>query len=385
MAEQGKSHSGVQSGAPAGAEAKPAALQIEDADEGKDWGTTPEKYDIMYMPADYTLSKLYDMWKKNAITVPEFQRGYVWTPMQASRLIESFVMDLPVPPVFLMMDEEENALVIDGMQRLLTVFYFFDGRYGKNGRRESGREFRIVGISKDNEIYGKRFDDLPAHIQEDLKGQLLRSILIRQTHPGGGNGGGINSTVAYHIFERLNTGGTALSEQEIRNCVYSGRLNDLIHDVNGDKDWRRILGKPGPDPRMGDMQLALRCMALAHHGDKYRKPMKDFLSRFMHDMRNPTDEFILREKERFGSVCRKMVDHLGERPFHSPRGALRAPLLDAVFVAFARNAGGVPADVRSRVESLKEDALFASSSGAAASDTSAVERRLEIAGSMLFG
>ena len=210
------------------------------------------------------------------------------------------------------------------MQRLLTIFYFFGGRYGKKGLHESSQEFRITGINKGNRIYGKRFDDLPEYIQRELKSQVLRSILIRQDPPGTG---GINSTVVHHIFERLNTGGTALSEQEIRNCVYSGKFNDLLHDINSDKDWRKILGKPFSDPRMSDLQLALRCIALVHQGDKYKKPMKDFLSKFMHDMRNPADDFVLQEKERFGNVCRSIVDHLGERPFHNPRGVLRGPPL----------------------------------------------------------
>ena len=355
------------------------SLQIEDAGEGSDEEATPQKYDITCMPADYTLGTLYDMWKSGAITIPKFQRGYVWKPKQASRLIESFMMDLPVPPMFLMTDGEENSLVIDGMQRLLTVFYFFDGCYGRRGWQESSRAFKIVGINKGNEIYGKGFDDLPDHLQKRLKNQVLRSILIRHARPDS------NGAVAYHIFERLNTGGTSLSAQEIRNCVYSGRFNDLLHDINGDKDWRSILGKQQPDLRMSDMQLALRCTALAHRGDEYKNPMKGFLSQFMHDMRNPGGDFISEEKERFGRVCKSIVDYLGERPFHNHRGALRAPLLDAVFVAFARNRGDVPGDIRERVESLKEDAGFMSSSGEASADTSAVRNRLEIAGRVLFG
>ena len=372
----------VQNGIPAGSGGtKPAALQIEDVDEDKSSVTTPKKYNVMYMPTDYTLSDLYDMWKKNVITVPEFQRGYVWTHAQASRLIESFWMDLPVPPVFLMMDKEENALVIDGMQRLLTIFYFFDGWYGKRGHQESRQEFRIVGISKDSEIYGKRFDDLSEYIQKELKSQLLRAILIRQDPPDTSDA---NGTVIYHIFERLNMGGTALSEQEIRNCIYSGKLNDLLHDVNCDKDWRKIIGKPDLDSRMNDLQLVLRCIALVHRSDRYRKPMKDFLSGFMHTMRNPTEGFILREKERFGNVCRDIIDLLGERPFHNSRGVLKATLLDAAFVAFARNDGDAPVDIKERLESLKNDPTFASPSGAS-TDASAVEKRLGVASRVLFG
>ena len=364
---------------PSAESADPLSLQIEDAGEGSDGESTPQKYDITCMPADYTLGTLYDMWKSGAITIPKFQRGYVWKPKQASRLIESFMMDLPVPPVFLMTDQEENSLVIDGMQRLLTVFYFFDGCYGSRAWQESSRAFKIVGINKGNEIYGKGFDDLPDHLQKRLKNQVLRSMLIRHVRPDS------DGAVAYHIFERLNTGGTSLSAQEIRNCIYSGRFNDLLHDMNGDKDWRRILGKQQPDLRMNDVQLALRCTALAQRGDEYKSPMKGFLSQFMHDMCNPGDGFILEEKERFGRVCRSIVDSLGERPFHNHRGALRATLLDAVFAAFANNRGGVPGDMKERVESLKKDPVFVSSSREASADTSAVRNRLEIAGRVLFG
>ena len=363
-------------------EPKPAVLQIEGMDEDANGGTTPQEYNVMHMPTDYTLGELYDMWRKNAITMPEFRRGYAWMPVQASRLIESFMMDLPVPPVFMMLDAEDNALVVDGMHRLLTVFYFFDGRYGGGGYQKPTREFRIVGINKNSEIYGKRFDELPDYIQKELKGQLLRSILIRQDPPGNGE---IDSTVAYHIFERLNTGRAGMSEQEIRNCVYSGGLNDLLHDLNGSKDWRKVLDTTRPDPRMHDLELVLRCMALAHRWNAYRGPMKDFLSGFMHDMRNPPDYFIQRKKELFGDVCRSMVGHLGERPFHSQRGALNAPLLDAVFVAFARSAGDVPGDIKERFESLKRDALFAPSSPASTPSAPAVERRIETASKVLFG
>ena len=265
------------------------------------------------------------------------------------------------------------------MQRLLTIFYFFGGHFERKGRQESNRKFKIVGINKDNEIYGKGFDDLPEHIQKRLKNQVLRSILIRHMRPDA------NGSVAYHIFERLNTGGTLLSQQEIRNCIYAGKLNSLLHEINNDKDWRKILGKPQPDPRMNDIQLALRCMSLACNGSEYREPMKDFLSTFMHSMRDPPDAFILQEKERFGNVCRSIVDCLGERPFHNPHGSLRAPLLDSVFVAFACNAGNIPDDIKERVERLKENDLFAQFSGVATADASAVKSRLEIANKILFG
>ena len=113
--------------------------------------------------------------------------------------------------------------------------------------------------------------------------------------------------------------------------------------------------------------------------------MKDFLSDFMHDMRNPPDYFIQRKKEIFEDVCRSMVGHLGERPFHNQRGALNAPLLDAVFVAFARSACDVPGDIKEKFESLKRGALFAPAPTASAPSAPAVEGRIETVSKVLFG
>ena len=363
-----------------GAVDRSGALRIDEGGGGGGEETTPRRYDITCMPADYTLGTLYDMWKSGAIVIPEFQRGYVWKPRQASRLIESFAMDLPVPPVFMMMrNGGQDATVVDGMQRLLTVFYFFDGHYGPRGPAGDRKVFRIVGISRDNDLYGKRFEDLAAPIQRRLKSQILRAMQVRPTRPGPVD------AAMYQIAERLNTGGTMLSEQEIRNCMYAGKLNGLLRDVNVGKDWRKIVGTAIPHPRMKDVQLALRCMALLHKGAEYKPPMKDFLSAFMAAMRNPPDGIVAREREAFADTCRGIVDHLGERPFHNQRGALRAPLLDAVFVAFAQSGGARPPDLPGRLRRLIDDGRFVSFSGASSADTASVKGRLAVARSVLFG
>ena len=339
--------------------------------------STPLEYNIFAMPADYTLETLHQKWRNGDIEVPKFQRGYVWKPPQASKLIESFMMGLPVPPVFLATGDDEKSIVIDGMQRLVTVFSYLDGRYPEGSAYE-GKKFQITGINENSRLYGKTFWDLGDDDQRRLKNAVLRATLVIQNEPKGDNSG------IYEIFERLNTGGTSLVAQEVRNCLYAGRLNNMLLKLNNDKDWRDILGKPRPDPRMKDIEMILRYMALFHAEEDYAPPMKSFLSDFMADHKNPGGEFIDREHTRFAGICRDVRNTLGSRPFSNEYGQLRMPLFDSVFVAFAHNGGRHPADIEERFDRLRRSEEFARYSGKATTSIAAIRGRLRLAREILF-
>ena len=358
---------------------------VPDTDDGADqeWleeesreETTPLEYEIMTMPADYTLEVLHDKWRKKEITVPKFQREYVWSITQASRLIESFIMGLPVPPVFLYVDPTQKVLVVDGMQRLRSIFDFFDGCFGdKVGKKQ--KAFKLSGINKESRLYGKTFEELDSQDQLRLKNTVLRSILIRQLRPH-------DRTSIYHIFERLNTGGMALKDQEVRNCVYEGKLNDLLTELNTTAEWRDILGRPKPDKRKRDVQLILRYMALFHNGKDYHKPMRDFMSKFMGEKKDPPDEFIRSERRRFDDTCRLVLARLGEKPFRQAR-SLNPAVFDSMFVAFARNPDSCPADIVERAKNLRGNQDFQRYTTHATTDDAAVRSRLDLAQKSLFG
>src|SRR4051812_6144401 len=105
-------------------------------------------YDIATYPSDFTLQGINDLWTNEELTIPDFQRGYVWKLKQASLLIESFLLGLPVPPVFLYVSDQYNNLVIDGQQRLVTIRYFFDGYFGPPDERGRRRIFRLEGLGE---------------------------------------------------------------------------------------------------------------------------------------------------------------------------------------------------------------------------------------------
>lgn len=351
-----------------------ALVQAQDEIGEVEEEASPPEYDVWQTPLDYTLEVLHSKWRKGEIKIPRFQRDYVWNQNQASRLIDSFIMGLPVPPVFLFAGQDQKLLIIDGMQRLKSIFDFFDGRIeGPDGVE---RPFAFTGISESSRLFKKTFEQLGEDDQLRLKNTALRAIQIKQNNPPG------DPTSIYHIFERLNTGGTKLRQQEVRHCIYSGKLNELLNELNRAEAWREIVGNPKPHKRKKDVELILRYMALFHEASGYRKPMMDFLSKFMSDHRNPPDEFLDAERRRFGKTCRVIMEKLGSKPFGS---TIKHPVFDSVFVAFAKHIDSAcPDDMKIRMQSLLEDSKFNESTSHTTTDPARVRARMELAEKTLF-
>ena len=280
-------------------------------------------YDIATYPSDFTLWGISQMWKDEDILIPDYQREFVWSMRQASLLIDSFLSGLPVPAVFFYIDEKNKNVVIDGQQRILSVVFFFEGYFGKESTQGKRQVFRLSGLDEKNPHHGKRFIDLGEIDQRKLKQAVLRAVNIKQLSPTG------ESTSAYHIFERLNTGGTPLKPQEIRNCVFRGDFNKRLREINEDKNWRKILGKRYLDKHQKDVELLLRVFALVGSNPEYEKPMKEFLNQAM----KHHDSGITRKSktffELFPKVTEIVVNSLGEQPFHL-RGPLNVSALDSV-------------------------------------------------------
>lgn len=353
-------------------------LEIEDIEsERKDNEITPLNYDLSIYPTDFTLEVLYQKWQNKDITIPKFQRGFVWKIGQSSRLIESIMMGLPIPPIFLHIQDDGTSRVIDGRQRLESIFYFMSGHFKGTGQSSKQRIFRLEGINHDNHLYNKTYDEFDESDKRKFKNYVLRAIMIKQLNPKN------NSTSIYHIFERLNTGGTTLQDQEVRNCVYEGELNDLLLNLNQYSGWRKILGKPKADSRQKDVGFILRYMALFHNYKNYKKPMKDFLSKFMDDNKDPTKDFLQEEEYRFKKTCDKLIEILGEKPFH-PNRTMSPSMFDSIFCAFARNVDNCSSNIKQKFSILMNNLEFKKVISDATTDPDVVTRRLELAEDILF-
>lgn len=341
--------------------------------EELDLESTPATYEVITYPADFTLEGLVSKYKKGSMTVPGFQRNFVWNIKQASRLIESFLLGLPVPAIFLFTDEVNNEqLVIDGQQRLMSVVYFFDGYFGEADKGGRKKVFRLTGLNEKSPYHNKTYADLEESdlaAFNKLNDSVLRAFVIKQITPNG-------NTSVYHIFERLNTGGTQLVGQEIRNCVYHGPFNNLLCELNKYENWRKIFGSNSSHKRQKDVELILRFFSFFENGEAYERPIKDFMSNFMRENQHIDIEKQEKFEMLFKDTCDSIVAHLGEKPFHIWSG-LNVAVFDSVFTTLAKN--GFPDDLPSRFARLKNDDAFVRGVRGATADESIVELRMTLA------
>lgn len=334
-------------------------LELEPEESGED--EVAVEYDITTYPSDFTLSVLWEKWKAKDITIPPFQREFVWTIKQSSLLIDSFLSGLPVPPVFFYIDEENRNLVIDGQQRILSIVYFFEGYFGSENLKGKRQVFRLAGLDTDNPYHKMTYQELEDTNKRKLNDAVLRAINIRQLAPKG------ERTSIYHIFERLNTGGTALKPQEIRNCVFRGDVVTVLRKLNDDENWRRILGKAHLDKHQKDIELVLRLFALSRPGCEYEKPMKEFLNIAMKKNQEATSPDMERFKNNFGEAAQIIVNELGTKPFHV-RGPLNTAVLDSVFCTVLSNITQVPPNLKERYEKLLDNVAFDEATRTATTD-----------------
>lgn len=334
-------------------------------------------YDIASYPSDHTLSGIVEMWENGDITIPEFQREFVWNIKQSSLLIESFLLGLPVPPVFFYIDDENKNLVIDGQQRILSTVFYFSGFFGDENLQGRRQVFRLQGLDDKNPYSKKRYTDLPEQARRKLRGTVLRAINIRQLSPSG------ESTSIFHIFERLNTGGTPLKSQEIRNVVFRGDFVTVLRELNRDPYWRLLIGKKTLNKHQVDVELILRIFSLRNGAEKYEKPMKEFLNKAMRSHQAGDTEAVERFRSQFGKVCHALVEQLGEKPFHL-RGRLNTSALDAVFCNLLQK-NRIPSDLYDKYQRLIADPEFLEFTTIGTTDTATVKARFEIVRNHLEG
>ncbi|MBF0108878.1 MAG: DUF262 domain-containing protein [Magnetococcales bacterium] len=330
-----------------------------DATEDPEEETVDIDYEITSYPADTTLAGYLTQWDNNQLDVPDFQRSYVWDQTRASKLIESFLLGLPVPGVFLYKERKSKKfLIIDGQQRIKSIVYFLKGQF-------NNKIFKLKRVTSRWE--GKSFTQLDEEDKFALENSVMRATVIQQISPE-------DHTSVYHIFERLNTGGINLNPMEIRKCVAHGDFADALERMNANDDWQRILGRHRPDKRMRDVELVLRIIALSEKINQYNKPMKGFLNGFMEEKRKISDfEKIVNA---FSDACHYIIDSVGETPFHY-RQRLNYGLLDAVFVSILTKRK--PEKLSDVLEALKKDSDFVSCITRNTSDTNILKKRIKIA------
>ena len=194
----------------------------------------------LYFTSQDTSVELLGLWKKkgNLITNPDYQRDYVYSEEKASRLIESALMMIPLPTLYLCEEGDKKYSVIDGQQRIMSFLKFCNG------------DFALKGLTTLTELNGKKYVDLDEELQGIIDSTSFRTITVSKE----------SAEAKYDIFERLNRGAVTLKEQELRNCVYRGPYNSMINELATKKEVESMF--KSKNNRMWYQEIILRFFAL---------------------------------------------------------------------------------------------------------------------------
>lgn len=357
-----------------------------------------EEFDILSSPNDWNLLTLVNFMDSGAIIIPRFQRNFVWDMKKASKLIESLLLGLPVPQLFLYEEAKNSFLVIDGQQRLLSIFFFFKGRFPKPAARgalglimkgknrldaaalDDGtmfQDFRLSlrqsGNGRASRFDGQKYTQLGEY-QSTLDLRTLRNVVVKQVSPAG-------QASMFEIFNRLNTGGVNLNPQEIRTSLYRSPLMDSVLDLNVEPVWRELTGKPSPDGRMADVEILVRSLALATKRP-YSSPMTAFVNSFCIDAQRWDGEQVNRAVGRLREIV-EACGRAGADPFRR-LGRFSPSLFESVVVA-CWDAQDLSIVSPEAVLALSRNAAFVESLQEGSTKTVNVQNRLLAARRVLNG
>ena len=318
---------------------------------------------------DFSISTIAEYLKTGDIYVPKFQRKYVWNISQASRLIESLIIQCPIPVIYLNQEPSEKLSVIDGNQRLTSIKLFLDN------------EFALKGLTAYPELDGNKFNDLDPRFRRHILNRTLRCITILiETHP----------QIKFDVFERLNTGSVKLNPQEIRHGIYHGPLIDLVDKLVKNSRWKKMSGNK-TDNRMKGSELILRYLALKINRTNYKKPMASFLNSFCEAHNKISTQEVNQLEQNFLETLEKaqyIFGSLAFRTYDSNRKTLsksiNAALYDSTMVAIDLLNPDIDSlknfdnyELLSDFHDLQQQERFASIISVGTSATSAVRDRIK--------
>jgi hypothetical protein len=351
---------------------------IEDESD-LDESVVPVGYDITSFGIDFDIEGICRRLRRDEIYIPPFQRSFIWTLRESSSFIESLLLGLPVPGVFLAQEADSGKLlVIDGQQRLKSLLYFYDGVFNPRPEDRTQRVFRLT--KTDGKFEGLTYETLEEKDRINLDNSVIHATVVRQEAPPD------DDTSIYHIFQRLNKGGRRLYPQEMRCALYHGELIDTVQSLNNHPNWRQIFGRPSA--RLKDQELILRFLALYFSHQNYTRPIFEFLNKFANRNKNPGQKFLNESREIFIQTVDLFWDALGQKAFRPVR-ALNAAVFDSMAIGLARKikASGVPSrdQIKLAYEALLLDGDYLATVTSGTSDEASVATRLEKATSQFSG
>ena len=343
-------------------------------------------FNISSWGADLSFRELVSMYNDNELVKPELQRKYVWDKIEASRFIESILLGLPVPSIFLAQCGSQK-LIVDGYQRIMTVYDYIRGIFTTDNK-----VFKLANSDRINLRWrNKAFAELSTDDQRKIKSTTIHAIIFEQKKPEN------DDTSLYQIFERINTSGRSLTPQEIRNCVYQGSFNTLLFELNENFTWRKLFGSAQVDSRMRDIEYILRFFIMKSDdilkSTSNQISLKKALNHFMDLHRNDSPEDIDFYRSQFTATIQAIYNSVGENAFKNySNGKFSKKFHPAIFDSLMVSAyfsisqkNTLPNVSLETHLSLLADSRFKESISKRTTDIENIKRRISIAGHTLFG
>lgn len=326
----------------------------DESDASQDISFT--EYDISAAPNDFNIKTLFDFIDSGIVKIPGFQRNYVWDIKRASKLIESIIIGIPIPQIFLYEEGKNKFIVIDGQQRYMTIYYFVKKRFP---RKEKRLELRTIfdenkGIPDDilfnneyfvdfnlklstsqpkqvNKFAGLNYATLDDEDQTTFDLRTIRNIIIKQNTPDDGH------SVVFEVFNRLNSGGVNLKPQEIRTSLFHSDFYDMLYRINLLPEWREVTPSSTPNLHMRDVEILLRGFAMLIESDTYKPSMTKFLNQFSFKAKSFAEENIQYLESLFKAFLENIPSE-DKRLFFSKTGRFNLSVYESIFVACCKQA-----------------------------------------------
>ncbi|MDR0604290.1 MAG: DUF262 domain-containing protein [Bacteroidales bacterium] len=385
-------------------------LEIErnalyEGDDDQEQDISFSEYDISVSPNDFNVRTLYDFIDSGIVNIPGFQRNYVWDIKRASKLIESLLIGIPVPQMFLYAQEKNSFLIIDGQQRYFTIYFFKKKRFPRLEKRIELRnifdenkgfpedilsdnnyfvDFNLqlpdILPDKNNKFNKLNYSTLSEEDRNSFDFRTIRNIIIKQNSPDDGD------SVIFEIFNRLNSGSVNLKPQEIRTSLYHSNFYDMLYRINLNANWRTLTPKPTPDLNMKDIEVILRGFAMLANHDNYHPSLIKFLNGFSAQAKKYSAEEIKYFENLFEIFVSEIVNINQKLFFNKER--FNIAVYEAIFVALTEKAYlSKSLDLKKtnlwKVNTLKENADFINASRKSTTSTANVKLRIDKAKELL--
>ena len=260
---------------------------------------------------DISFNELYDMYENEELIIaPDYQRLFRWEVEKQSRFIESLILEMPVPPIFVIETDDGIYELIDGLQRISSYLHFRGVKFGED--QDELEPLQLSGCDIVPDLNGYSFETLPKALQIKLKRSFVRmEVIKKESEP----------SLKYHMFKRLNTGGELLSAQEIRNCtirLLGSKGIEFLDACSKNEDFKAVIKRIGEDKFKSkyDQELVLRFFAVKNDLEDYRYPVTEYLTRYLEKITTGNVEFdYQREGRIFNDTFHFINSMMGEDAF----------------------------------------------------------------------